>query len=53
MITIAEELQTKILSIPFLEEALDDGLINLSALARKFQPQLEAALMKPVPWSRS
>lgn len=33
---------------PFLEEAIAEGIINLSALARKVQPRIEKSLMKPV-----
>ena len=48
MITIAELLEEIISITPFLEEALADGIINLSALSRKVQPQIEKELMKQV-----
>jgi len=48
MITVAEVLSSIIMESPFLEEAIAEGLINLSALARKVQKRIEKALMKPV-----
>lgn len=48
MITVAEILNTIVRETPFLEEGLADGIINLSALARKVRPQVEAGLMKSV-----
>jgi len=48
MITIAEILNRVVVETPFLEEGIADGIINLSALARKVQPQIEKTLMKPV-----
>jgi hypothetical protein len=48
MITVAEVLSSIIMESPFLEEGIAEGIINLSALARKLQPRLETALMKPV-----
>ena len=48
MVTIAEILNRVIAETPFLEEGITDGIINLSALARKVQPQIEQTLMKPV-----
>lgn len=48
MITISEILNSIIQESPLLEEGLAEGLINLSALSRKVQPQIEATLMRPV-----
>jgi hypothetical protein len=48
MITISEEIKRIILSSPFLEEALFEGLINLSALARKIKPEIEKNLFKSI-----
>jgi hypothetical protein len=48
MITIAELLEEKVMESAFLEEGLARGIINLSALAREFKPQIESRLMKPV-----
>lgn len=48
MITVSEIIDRLILQTPFLEEGMAEGIINLSALARKFKPQIEKELMKPV-----
>lgn len=48
MITIREIIARMILETPFLEEGLAEGIINLSALARKIKPQIEGELLKPV-----
>lgn len=48
MITINELLEKNILGKPFLEEGIAQGIINLSALSRKLQPQIEEQLMHPV-----
>lgn len=48
MITVAEVLNKVVLETPFLEEGIADGIINLSALARKVRPQVEKTSMKPV-----
>jgi hypothetical protein len=48
MITIQQAIGQIIKSKPFLEEAIDGGLINLSSLARKLIPEVEGVLMKPV-----
>lgn len=48
MITIREIITRMILETPFLEEGLAEGIINLSALARKIKPQIEGELLKPV-----
>jgi hypothetical protein len=48
MITIQQAIGQIIKSKPFLEEAIDEGLINLSSLARKLIPEVENILMKPV-----
>ena len=48
MITIAEMIERYVAESPFLEEGIADGIINLSALARKLKPRVEKALMKSV-----
>jgi hypothetical protein len=48
MITIPEIVEQIIKSSPFLEEGLSEGIINLSALARKIKPEIEEKLMKEV-----
>lgn len=48
MLTIAEIINRAIQKTPFLEEGISEGLINLSALARRFKPEIEKELLKPV-----
>jgi len=48
MISIPEKVEVIINESPYLREALSDDIINLSALARKIQPQIAKELMKPV-----
>jgi len=48
MRTIGEIVKQLVRESPFLEEALDEGLINISALARKLKPQVENELRKNV-----
>ena len=48
MITIAEVSEEIIRKSPFLEEALADGLINISSLARMIMPDIEKKLQKPI-----
>ena len=48
MITIAEIAEEIIRKSPFLEEALADGLINVSSLARMIKPDIEKKLQKPI-----
>jgi hypothetical protein len=48
MRTVTEAVHELIIEMPYLEEALAQELINLSALARNLQPRVEALLMKPV-----
>lgn len=48
MITISEIISRNITQTPFLEEGIAEGLINLSALARTYKPQIERELLKPV-----
>jgi aspartokinase len=47
MISIPEKVEELVNQSPYLREALTDGLINLSALARELKPQIEKDLMKP------
>jgi hypothetical protein len=44
MFTIAQVVEEILMKKPFLEEGLSRGLINLSALARELQPQIEKRL---------
>ena len=48
MITVSKALQEIIAKSPFLEEALSDGLINVSSLARKLKPEIEEKLGKEI-----
>lgn len=48
MITIPELVEDLISKKPFLEEGLSRGLINLSALARELQPDIEKKLYREV-----
>ncbi len=48
MITTAQKVEELVNQSPYMREAITDGLVNLSALARKLQPQIEDELMKDV-----
>ncbi|MFW6131288.1 MAG: aspartate kinase [Candidatus Aminicenantaceae bacterium] len=48
MISISEVLRDIIQKSPFLEEGISEGIVNLSALARKVRPRIEKSLMKDV-----
>lgn len=48
MITVAEVVQQLIRQSPFVSEALSEGLVNVSALARKLQPDVQELLGKKV-----
>ncbi|VAW27672.1 hypothetical protein MNBD_BACTEROID07-40 [hydrothermal vent metagenome] len=48
MRTIGETVKQLIRETPFLEEALDEGLINISSLSRRLKPQVEKELHKEV-----
>jgi len=48
MKSIGEVTSELISSSPFVEEALSDGLINISSLARKLKPEIEVQLGKPI-----
>lgn len=48
MIKVAEVVEEIVRRSPFLVESLEEGLINVSALARKLQPEVEAMLGKPI-----
>ena len=48
MKTIQETVETIIQRTPFVEEAMQDKLINVSSLARLIQPEVEQALGKEV-----
>lgn len=48
MVTIAQAVEQHIKKSPFIEEALFDKLINVSSLARKIKPDIEAILKKEI-----
>jgi len=48
MKSIGEVTSELISSSPFVEEALSDGLINISSLARKLKPEIEVQLGKTI-----
>ena len=48
MRTIAQIVENKIKQKPFLVESLIDGLINISSLARRMQPEIEKELKKTI-----
>lgn len=48
MITISQLLEKLIKQKPFVESALVEGLVNISALARQLKPEIEKVLKKEV-----
>ncbi|MCB0611261.1 MAG: hypothetical protein H6562_21635 [Lewinellaceae bacterium] len=48
MITVARVVENLVRQSPFISEALSEGLINVSSLARKLQPEVEKILKKEV-----
>ncbi len=48
MITVPEVVEKIVVASPLLEEALYEGVINYSALARKIKPEVQKALLKNV-----
>jgi len=48
VITISEIVTRLVARSPFVSEALSQGLINVSALARQYQPEVERQLGRPV-----
>ncbi|NME71943.1 aspartate kinase [Flammeovirga aprica] len=48
MITIAEAVEEIVRKSPFLEEAIVDGIVNYTGLARQIMPEVEDKLMKDV-----
>lgn len=46
MITIPQAVEMVIKVKPFIAEALTDGLINISALARKIKPEIDRIILK-------
>lgn len=48
MSNLREELKLMLREQPFVEEALHEGLINISSLARRIMPELEKRMGKPV-----
>src|SRR3989344_264119 len=47
MKTITASIQNIVRESPFLTEALGEGIVNLSALARKLRPELEESHLRP------
>ena len=48
MVTIPSAVEKVIKKKPFLESALIEGIVNLSALSRKIKPEIEKELGKEV-----
>ncbi len=48
MVTISQLLEKLIKQKPFVESALVEGLVNISALARQLKPEIESTLKKEV-----
>jgi hypothetical protein len=48
MITTAQIVEKILSRSPFMKEAIHEGLVNVSSLARKIQPEVEQMLKKPV-----
>ncbi len=48
MITIPEVVKDIVITMPYLEEALTQGIINTSALARQLKPHIEELLYKKI-----
>jgi aspartokinase len=48
MITVPELVTSIVKQSPFLEEGLSSGIINLSSLARRIQPQIQKQLLKDI-----
>ncbi len=48
MVTIGELVETYLRNHPFIEQAVEDDLINYSSLARQIKPQFEKELMKRI-----
>jgi hypothetical protein len=48
MITVPEIVEEIVRASPFLDEALAQGIVNLSALARRIKPDVERGTMKKV-----
>jgi len=48
MITVSEVLENLVKQKPFVERALAEGLLNLSAFSRQIRPEIEKTVKKPV-----
>jgi hypothetical protein len=48
MITVAEVVESMVKQKPFMENALVEGIINLSSFSRQIKPEIEKVLKKPV-----
>ena len=48
LITTAQIVEKILSRSPFMKEAIHEGLVNVSSLARKIQPEVESQLKKPI-----
>jgi len=48
MVTVSQVIETLVKQKPFIESALSEGLINLSAFSRQIKPDIEKVLKKEV-----
>jgi len=48
MVTVSEITEKLVIDSPFLAESIGEGLINISALARKLRPQIQKELIKDI-----
>jgi hypothetical protein len=48
MIAISEIIESLVKQKPFVEQALSEGLLNLSAFSRQIKPDVESVIKKPV-----
>ena len=48
MIPLSKQIEEIVDNTPFVRESLSEGLINISALARKIRPQLESNSNKTI-----
>lgn len=48
MITVSQAVESVIKVKPFLAEALSEGIVNISSVARKIHPQIEQIVRKPI-----
>jgi hypothetical protein len=48
MVTVSQAVESIIKVKPFLAEALSEGIVNVSSIARKILPQVEKLVQKPI-----